>query len=119
MSKIDELIEQVGACSAGVVALSQRFDGLELRLAATERHCANPAAHQAAHDELRDLCAANGIRELPPKNSFGMFDSKDVDALFAQVRSQPGAQVPDGTCPAHERTIARLATLFRHMGWNA
>jgi hypothetical protein len=119
MAKIDDLAEQVGAASGGIVQLAQRLDALELRLAATERHCANPQAHSAAHAELRDLCAANGITELPKRDPTGHFLPQDLNRLYARVRQQPGAQDVHGVCRAHERTVERLAMLFRHMGWAA
>jgi hypothetical protein len=118
MAKIDDLIEQVGAASAGIVALSQRVEALELRLADIERFCASPTAHAAAHAELHDLLAANGLT-LPPRYQFNVFDPRDVKALYARVRAQPGAQDVHGVCPAHEHTVERLSTLFRHFGWAA
>jgi hypothetical protein len=119
MAKLDDIAEQVGACSAGVVALSQRFDALELRLKNVERHAANPQAHRAAHEELRELLSQYGLHLPERRDAFGFMHPDDVKALFSQIRATPGAQLPDGSCPAHERTIERLATLFRHFGWAA
>ena len=120
MAKIDDISQQLGNVSAGLISLGQRVDALALRLSVVERHAVNPEAHRAAHDELRDLCANYGITELPKRDAaFGVFDPAEVEALYAKVRSQPGAQDANGVCAAHERTVERLRTIFHHMGWSA
>jgi hypothetical protein len=101
-----------------LIGINQRLDALDRRLKIVERQLVNPAANEAAHTELRELLATYGL-QLPPRDeTFNQFDPADVDAFYARIRAQPGAQDHHGVCPSHERAIERFGTLFRHMGWS-
>jgi hypothetical protein len=56
---------------------------------------------------------------LPNRDPTGHFLRQDLERLYAQIRKEPGYQLSDGTCPAHEHTVQEFKRIFRHMGWTA